>query len=255
MCSATVWTVGAKRPMTIFHQARLGFPEPYDTVRRVRLLQEAHACTGEKRLRRRWWRSLHELSVTPVIIEEGHPRLLSLLHLEYTYLLALAPAAMTKPASPSGSKAPAAAAANSSDRAALLITYVNIILYALCYQLQRPVEPFLVQALSEKAGNNVDSVNQTYGRLNSFFSTVQTIGSPLVGILLDRVGIRYASALVFLSSALSYGILASSTDLTLLFVSKIPTALQHAFLVAQATAVFRLPEPPRSFQSPTHGVC
>lgn len=126
--------------------------------------------------------------------------------------------------------------AMSSDRIALWITYLNIILYALCYQLQRPVEPFLVQALSEKAGDSADSVNQTYGRLNSFFSTVQTVGSPLVGILLDRVGIRYASALVFLSSAVSYAILAGSTDLTLLFVSKIPTALQHAFLVAQATA-------------------
>jgi len=124
----------------------------------------------------------------------------------------------------------------SCDRLALWITYINIVLYALCYQLQRPVEPFLVQALSEKAGDDADSINQTYGRLNSFFSTVQTIGSPLVGILLDRVGIRYASALVFLSSAVSYAILAGSTDLTLLFISKIPTALQHAFLVAQATA-------------------
>lgn len=144
---------------------------------------------------------------------------------------------MTTPAKPKGNS-PAPGASNpscSSDRTALWITYINIVLYALCYQLQRPVEPFLVQALTEKAGG-ADSVNQTYGRLNSFFSTVQTIGSPLVGILLDRVGIRNASALVFLSSAASYAILAASSDLTLLFMSKIPTALQHAFLVAQATA-------------------
>jgi predicted MFS family arabinose efflux permease len=119
--------------------------------------------------------------------------------------------------------------------AALWVTYANIILYALCYQLQRPVEPFLVQQLSKNAAD-ADSITQTYGRLQAFFSMIQTVGSPLVGILLDRVGIRQASAMVFLASAASYAILSVATDMNLLFYSKIPTALQHAFLVAQATA-------------------
>jgi len=61
-------------------------------------------------------------------------------------------------------------------------------------------------------------------------------GSPLVGILLDRIGIRKTSCVVFVASALSYSILAISNDITLLFVSKIPTVFQAAFLVAQATA-------------------
>jgi predicted MFS family arabinose efflux permease len=121
------------------------------------------------------------------------------------------------------------------DNAALWVTYANIVLYALCYQLQRPVEPFLVQQLSQNAADAA-SITQTYGRLQAFFSTIQTVGSPLVGILLDRVGIRQASAMVFLASAASYAILAVATDMNLLFYSKIPTALQHAFLVAQATA-------------------
>jgi predicted MFS family arabinose efflux permease len=121
------------------------------------------------------------------------------------------------------------------DNAALWVTYANIILYALCYQLQRPVEPFLVQQLSKNAGD-ADSITQTYGRLQAFFSMIQAVGSPLVGILLDRVGIRQASAMVFLASAASYAILSVATDMNLLFYSKIPTALQHAFLVAQATA-------------------
>jgi MFS transporter, OCT family, solute carrier family 22 (organic cation transporter), member 18 len=120
---------------------------------------------------------------------------------------------------------------------ALWVTYINIALYALCYQLQRPVEPFLVQRLVEQAdGSDSHSVTQTYGHLQSFFSTIQTIGSPLVGILLDRVGIRKASALVFAASAASYLLLANAQTLPLLFASKIPTALQHAFLVAQAVA-------------------
>ena len=126
-----------------------------------------------------------------------------------------------------------------SDRqktAVLWLTYLNIVLYALCYQLQRPVEPYLVQNLTVRSGNPPDDVALSYGRLQSFFSTIQTIGSPLVGILLDRIGIRLTSALVFLSSAISYGILALATDMNMLFYSKVPTVLQHAFLVAQAAA-------------------
>mmetsp|Transcript_28388 Transcript_28388/g.76905 ORF Transcript_28388/g.76905 Transcript_28388/m.76905 type:complete len:474 (+) Transcript_28388:163-1584(+) len=131
---------------------------------------------------------------------------------------------------------------NRSADTVLLITYVNIVLYALCYQLQRPVEPYLIESLVEKEmmedplSSSTSSVNQTYGSLQSFFSFCQTFGSPLVGILLDRIGIRMTSCVVFFASALSYAILASASDLTLLFVSKIPTVFQAAFLVAQATA-------------------
>ncbi len=123
--------------------------------------------------------------------------------------------------------------------AILWVTYANIVLYALCYQLQRPVEPFLIQSLTEQEeaqGSSTTSVNQTYGNLQSFFSFCQMFGSPLVGILLDRIGIRNTSCIVFVASALSYTILAKASDLTLLFVSKIPTVFQAAFLVAQATA-------------------
>lgn len=130
---------------------------------------------------------------------------------------------------------------NHSTDAVLWITYANIVLYAICYQLQRPVEPYLIQSLSEQEKANemsssASSVNQTYGNLQSFFSFCQMFGSPLVGILLDRIGIRKTSCVVFFASALSYAILASASDLTLLFVSKIPTVFQAAFLVAQATA-------------------
>ena len=117
----------------------------------------------------------------------------------------------------------------------LWVTYVNIVLYALSYQLQTPVEPFLIKKLSEAAGGAED-VNQTYGNLQSFFQTIQTIGSPIVGIILDRIGIRYTSVIVFVASALCYAILSVSYDLQTLFLSKIPTIFQAAFLVAQATA-------------------
>lgn len=129
---------------------------------------------------------------------------------------------------------PSEGAVERSDRIALLVTYINIVLYAVCFQLQRPVEPFLVKLLSEEGDST--EVARTYGQLQSFFNAVQTIGSPVVGILLDRVGIKKASFIVFSATALSYAILASSTTMHLLFLSKIPTFLQAAFLVAQATA-------------------
>lgn len=128
----------------------------------------------------------------------------------------------------------------STSHIVLWVTYANIALYALCYQLQQPVIPFLVGRLSssENGGGSEhgNSSARAYGRLESFSSAVQALGSPLVSALLDRAGIRKASAAVFLASACSYAILACATDMRLLFLSKVPAALQHAFLVAQATA-------------------
>ena len=85
------------------------------------------------------------------------------------------------------------------------------------------------------------SSNQTYGRLASFFSFIQTIGSPLIGILLDRIGVRKTSILVYFASAASYWMLANATTTTWLFWSKVPTIFQHAFLVGQATVASASP--------------
>ncbi|KAL3817802.1 hypothetical protein ACHAXA_002669 [Cyclostephanos tholiformis] len=133
-------------------------------------------------------------------------------------------------------------------------TYLNIFLYALSYQLQRPVEPYLVRSLlihrdegvvvdgsspssPSYARHDESSANATYGRLTSFFSLIQTIGSPLIGALLDGIGPRRTSALVYASSAVSYSILSNASTPAMLYWSKVPTLLQHAFLVGQATVV------------------
>jgi predicted MFS family arabinose efflux permease len=118
-----------------------------------------------------------------------------------------------------------------------MITYLNIVLYALSYQLQSPVEPFMIKKLTEtNADGTSGDVAQNYGNLQSFFSFCQFFGSPIVGILLDRIGIRATSCIVFGASTLSYAILSQARDLRMLFISKIPTIFQAAFLVAQATA-------------------
>ena len=92
------------------------------------------------------------------------------------------------------------------------LVLLNVVMYAFAYQLQRPVEPFLIKSLSE--GADAKTVAKTYGRLQSFFQAAQTIGSPIVGVLLDKIGARYCSVIVFLASASSYAILASSTTLS-----------------------------------------
>ena len=128
----------------------------------------------------------------------------------------------------------------------LWVTYTNIVLYALSYQLQTPVEPFLIQQLLEKqqqqqedggGGNTTTtSLNDTYASVQSFFQAIQFCGSPLVGLLLDKYGIRVTSTIVFAASAASYALLSVATTLPLLLASKVPTVFQAAFLVAQATA-------------------
>lgn len=52
---------------------------------------------------------------------------------------------------------------------------------------------------------------------------------------MDRIGPRRTSILCYVGSAASYGILAHATTPTWLYFSKVPTILQHAFLVGQAT--------------------
>lgn len=103
--------------------------------------------------------------------------------------------------------------------------YFNVALYACCYQLQKPIEPFLVK--------NLGADNTDYAALQSFFSSIQTVGSVVAGLMLSRVGVQTVFIATFLASATCYGILASATTIELLYLSKVPGLLQHGFLVAQ----------------------
>ena len=113
----------------------------------------------------------------------------------------------------------------------LVIIYINVILYATCYQIQRPLEPFLVEKLNIQ-GDSSDE----YARLQSFFSVMQTIGSFVSGRFLDQFGAKGGFMISFISSALSYALLSQSTSLTILYISKIPSIFQAGFLCAQLAA-------------------
>lgn len=96
----------------------------------------------------------------------------------------------------------------------LFIVYLNVLLYATCFQLQRPIEPFMVEKLGtyhrdeilHHYDNNMPSgisgnSSGEYARLQSFFSVMQMIGSLLFGVLLDRLGSKGGFILSFLASA------------------------------------------------------
>ncbi len=120
-----------------------------------------------------------------------------------------------------------------------VIVYTNVILYAMAYQLNRPLEVYL----SEIVGNNTDTDHSyTYANLQSWFSLLQTIGALICGMFLDRLGYKYGCVLIFISSACSYYILSISTSIFLLYLSKIPTILQHGYLASQKVICDTVPE-------------
>eukprot|EP00397_Hematodinium_sp_SG-2012_P023562 GEMP01024489.1.p1 GENE.GEMP01024489.1~~GEMP01024489.1.p1 ORF type:complete len:438 (+),score=77.20 GEMP01024489.1:759-2072(+) len=107
-----------------------------------------------------------------------------------------------------------------------LLIHLNIVIYALAYWMQQPVLPFL----SSELGVN----KSTFGMLQSTISICALIGGPLVGRLLDERGTKVAMLVSQGGSLAMYGIMAISTNVPLLFASRIPSLLQHAMLCAQA---------------------
>jgi len=61
------------------------------------------------------------------------------------------------------------------------VIYGLIVIYALCYQLQRPIEPFLVDKLVK--GGTVEA-SAAYAQVTSFFSVMQGFGR-FVGIAVE----------------------------------------------------------------------
>lgn len=128
--------------------------------------------------------------------------------------------------------------ANSSrSRFGLFLVYILVVFYALCFQLQSPLEPFLVEKLVGKDKSSDASVS--YGRLQSLFSGIQMFASLLFGRILDKFGVRVGFTLNFLACAATYHLLSITSSMTMLYMSKIPGIGMAGFLCAQ-TAVSQL---------------
>ncbi len=108
--------------------------------------------------------------------------------------------------------------------------YLFIVLYALCYQLQSPIEPFLVDKLVDKT--NQDAAI-SYGQVQSFFAAVQSIGSLLFGYLLDRFGLRMGFMLTSLACVFSFYLLSITDTLDMLWLSKCPGYKLFLSLICQ----------------------
>lgn len=115
----------------------------------------------------------------------------------------------------------------------LWIVYLNVALYATCFQIQRPLEPFLVDKL---INNGSSDSAQEYAKLQSFFSLIQTFGSLVSGRMLDNFGVKGGFFVNFIACALCYGLLSQATTLPILYLSKVPSIFQMGFLCAQVAA-------------------
>lgn len=126
----------------------------------------------------------------------------------------------------------------------LLIIDALVVIYALAYQLQTPLEPYLVDKLVKGESSTKDT-SLAYAQLQSFFGVIQLVGSLLVGSLIDVFGVKAMLLVNFVSCALTYALLAlaaQSDSLPLLYASKLPTVFMAGFLCAQ-TAVSALTAP------------
>jgi MFS transporter, DHA1 family, tetracycline resistance protein len=128
----------------------------------------------------------------------------------------------------------------------LLLVLVNVALYAACYQMQVPVQPYVVKSLS------ADSV-ASYAALKSWNGLLQLVGSLLVGRWVDASGPRPVLVASFAASALNYAmtyVATTSADggagMWWLMAAQVPTVLQHAVLAARGYVALSTPDDRRT---------
>mmetsp|Transcript_24752 Transcript_24752/g.79715 ORF Transcript_24752/g.79715 Transcript_24752/m.79715 type:complete len:423 (-) Transcript_24752:114-1382(-) len=107
-----------------------------------------------------------------------------------------------------------------------LVVHLNVFFYALCFWLTQPVLPFLSKQLG------ADAIQ--LGQLQTTFSVLQLIGSPLIGRLCDLFGGRAALLLSQMGGMLGYLFLGIASNVPMLFLSQLPMFLMHAMHAAQA---------------------
>ena len=143
------------------------------------------------------------------------------------------------PARDKENAASAATGEHADNSKAIFCVYTLVVLYALCYQLQSPIEPFLVDKLMNSTGSDSSVV---YARVKSLFSITQGFGSLAFGWLLDKYGVRIGLLLNFSACAACYYTLSITDSVEMLYLSKLPGIAMSGFLCAQ-TAIIKLTPP------------
>ena len=127
------------------------------------------------------------------------------------------------------SSPPASAVTLVQSNVQLQLLLVNVFLYSLCFSVQAPVLPALVQSFGGDALS-------TYAHLITITGVSQLVGGLLCGPLFDAYGARWGLLAAFAASGLSYGLAWCATSLPVLFLSRLPTLWQHAALASRIAA-------------------
>jgi len=107
----------------------------------------------------------------------------------------------------------------------IIWTNVTVVSYAFSFWIQIGA----ITYLTKKLGVN----SLTFGYLQTIFGVVQLLGGPLFGRFGDLFGSRFALAVAFASSSLSYLLVGLSNTVLVLFLSRLPSAFMHGMQGAQ----------------------
>ncbi|XP_077143225.1 solute carrier family 67 member A1 [Ranitomeya variabilis] len=105
------------------------------------------------------------------------------------------------------------------------VTYLLTALDVSCLFMQFAVTPYLARSLG------LDTVG--FGYLQTVFGILQLVGGPVFGRFSDQYGPRAALTLSFLSASIYYLILAFTTNIPFLFLSRLPSVFMHGLPGAQ----------------------
>uniref|UniRef100_A0A8C5QYB6 Organic cation transporter-like protein 2 n=1 Tax=Leptobrachium leishanense TaxID=445787 RepID=A0A8C5QYB6_9ANUR len=112
-----------------------------------------------------------------------------------------------------------------AKRRTIRVAYMLVVADISCLFMQFSVTPQLTRTLG------LDTVG--FGYLQTLFGILQLVGSPIFGRISDQHGPRAALALSFLSSSFYYLIMAFTTSIPFLFLSRLPSFFMHGLPGAQ----------------------
>lgn len=112
-----------------------------------------------------------------------------------------------------------------SQSQVIRVTYLLTAIDISCMFMQFAVTPYLARTLG------LDTVG--FGYLQTVFGILQLVGGPVFGRFSDQYGPRAALTLSFLSASIYYLILAFTTSIPFLFLSRVPSFFMHGLPGAQ----------------------
>lgn len=115
--------------------------------------------------------------------------------------------------------------ATKSRNQVIRVTYLLSAIDVSCLFMQFAVTPYLARSLG------LDTVG--FGYLQTVFGILQLVGGPVFGRFSDQYGPRAALTLSFLSASIYYLILAFTTSIPFLFLSRVPSFFMHGLPGAQ----------------------